>query len=352
MPYIILFLFVTAILLAFLEDRMQGKLRNCIYIFFLIALVLTAGLKEIGIDPDSENYEFTYRNYYTTTSSDNTEFTFLALSAFFNLFTNDVHLLLLTYALMGVGLKMLALRKYTEELFLSLAVYISFYYCVHEITQIRTGVLSGFFLLALIAIAEKKRMLALIFISLGSCFHVSGLVLIPLLFINNKELKGKRQILWNCAIPMGYLVYFIGVGILMVFDIPFIGTKLANYQSANETGISEAGVNVFGPLYLMNILIFYYLMYFSKTITAKVHLFPIVMKSFAISMFSYAALAFLPVVAERISLLIRVVVIVAFPCIAYTIVPRWVGILIVMALGIIYLNYGLNYIDFQLLWKV
>ena len=58
------------------------------------------------------------------------------------------------------------------------------------------------------------------------------------------------------------------------------------------------------------------------------------------------------VIAERISLLIRVVGIILLPCIAYTIAPRWLGIVIVLLLGVIYLNYGLNYIDFHLLWKV
>ena len=48
--------------------------------------------------------------------------------------------------------------------------------------------------------------------------------------------------------PTGYAIYFIGVGVMMMLDIPFIGAKLANYQQAEDTGQSMAGVNVFGPI--------------------------------------------------------------------------------------------------------
>ena len=99
-------------------------------------------------------------------------------------------------------------------------------------------------------------------------------------------------------------------------------------------------------------MIFFYLMFFSKTITEHNKYFPILIKIFALGIASYATFSFVTVIAERISLLIRVVGIILLPCIAYTIAPRWLGIVIVLLLGVIYLNYGLNYIDFHLPWKV
>lgn len=352
MAYLIISLFVLAGICSLLEHSMQPSLRNRLYLFFFLALVLLAGLREVGIDPDSDNYEEMYRSYYSTSSSDKMEFTFLMASAFFNLFTNDVHLLFLTYAFIGVGFKMFAIRKVTDLTFLTLAIYISFYYFVHEVTQIRTGVLSGLFLLSIYYIVEGRRWLALSLILLGACFHVSGLALLPMVFLNNKELTGKGKLVWSCVVLSGYVVYFVGVGVLMMLDIPMIGNKLAYYQQAEDTGLSDSGVNVFGPLYLLNIVIYFYLMYFSKPLTVCNKYFPLMMKVFAIGIASYTSLAFVAVIAIRISLLIRVVGVLLFPCIAYTIAPRWVGVVVVLLLGVIYLNYGLNYIDFTLLWKV
>lgn len=351
MAYIIMALFIMAGLYSLIEQHLQSKQRSLLMLLFFVALVLTAGLREVGIDADSENYEMVYRNYYYSTVSENTEFTYLLISAFYNIFTNDVHLLFLTYAIFGVGLKFIAIRKTTELAFLSIAIYICFYYCVHEVTQIRTGILSGLFLLSIIPIAEGKRKIAFLLIAIGSCFHVSGLILMPLLFLNNRELCGKRKILWSCIIPVGYVIYFIGHNVTLMSDIPYIGAKLAFYQQSEETG-KYMGVNVFGPLYLLNVMIFFYLMFFSKTITEHNKYFPILIKIFALGIASYATFSFVTVIAERISLLIRVVGIILLPCIAYTIAPRWLGIVIVLLLGVIYLNYGLNYIDFHLLWKV
>lgn len=352
MAYLIISLFVLAGICSLLEHSMQPSLRNRLYLFFFLALVLLAGLREVGIDPDSDNYEEIYRTYYSTSASDKVESTFLIISAFFNIFTNDVHLLFLTYAFIGVGFKMFAIRKVTDLTFLTLATYISFYYFVHEVTQIRTGVLSGLFLLSIYYIGEEKRWIAASLIILGSCFHVSGLVLLPMVFLNNKELTGKSKLIWSSVVPAGYVLYFVGVGVLMMLDIPMVGAKLASYQQAEDTGQYGTGVNVFGPLYLLNVLVYFYLMYFSKTLTGHNKYFALLMKIFAIGIASYAALSFVTVIAIRVSLLIRVVSLLLFPCIAYTIAPRWVGIVVVLLLGVIYMNYGLNYIDFTLLWKL
>ena len=74
-------------------------------------------------------------------------------------------------------------------------LYLTFIFELHEVTQIRTGVMSGLFLLAIRPIAEKKRIKALILIGLGAVFHVSALALIPLVFFGNKEMSIRERIL-------------------------------------------------------------------------------------------------------------------------------------------------------------
>ena len=352
MAYIIIALFIVAGMCSLVEHHLKDNQRTTLLVFFLLALVLEAGLREVGLDADSDNYEMVYRNYYSSSATENVEFTFIAISAFFNFFTKDVHLLFLTYALLGVGLKLLTIRKTTDLVFLSVATYICYYFCVHEVTQMRTGVLSGFFLLSLYFWAEGKTKIAFLLVAIGSCFHVSGLILLPILFLKNRDFSRKGKIFWSCMIPAGYMIYLVGVGVLMVLDIPFIGAKLASYQQAESTGQYGAGVNVFGPLYLLNVAIFYYLMYFSGTITQRNKYFPLLMKVFALGMCAFAALSFVTIIALRVSLLMRIVSVLLFPFIAYTIKPKWAGVVVVLLLDFIYMNYGLNYIDFQLLWKL
>ena len=59
MEYIIILTFVFCALLALFEEHM-GQYRWAIYISMGVVLILIAGLREIGVDPDSINYESTY----------------------------------------------------------------------------------------------------------------------------------------------------------------------------------------------------------------------------------------------------------------------------------------------------
>ena len=53
MVYIILSVFVLTALLAFVEDRLPKKYNMILYLFLGFVLVLVAGLRKIGVDPDS-----------------------------------------------------------------------------------------------------------------------------------------------------------------------------------------------------------------------------------------------------------------------------------------------------------
>lgn len=68
------------------------------------------------------------------------------------------------------------------------------------------------------------------------------------------------------------------------------------------------------------------------------------MKIFALSISAFAAFAFLPVLANRISYLLRIVTIILFGNIYYTIRPKWVGLLAVVFVSMIYMIYTLSYI--------
>ena len=59
MGYLVVLVFVITILLAFIEPYMK-KYKAILYLFIGMVLILIAGLREVGIDPDSRNYEYTY----------------------------------------------------------------------------------------------------------------------------------------------------------------------------------------------------------------------------------------------------------------------------------------------------
>ena len=64
MGYITVVLFTVTTFLALIE-RYIRKYKLLLYFLISFALILIAGLRPVGIDPDSSNYEYTYIHYDT-----------------------------------------------------------------------------------------------------------------------------------------------------------------------------------------------------------------------------------------------------------------------------------------------
>lgn len=346
MGYILLSVLLITIILCYLEDYIK-RYRFLLYILMGFVMVLIAGLREIGLDPDSENYEYSFQHYYLSSEMGMVEPSFTLISAVLNVFTDNVHLLFLVYAFLGVTIKLYAFKKNLQCIFVPLMLYISFYFVLHEMTQIRAGVVSALFLLAVYYIAKKEKRKALLLIIVGSFFHYSSLALLPTLMFGNKNFNRKENIMIALLIPLSYLIYFGGISMLLNTDIPLIGNKLAIYQQAMEKGKMTVNINVFDPVHLVSVMLFYYTLYFRKTITAFNENYNVVIKIVALGLFLHTSLAFLPVLALRISQLYYIVNIFLFSGIVYTFKQKWMGITILVLLSIfqMYLalpHYGLG----------
>lgn len=346
MGYILLSVLLITIILCYLEDYIK-RYRIFLYILMGFVMVLIAGLREIGLDPDSENYEYSFQHYYQSSEMGMVEPSFTLISAILNVFTDNVHLLFLVYALLGVTIKLYAFKKNLQCIFVPMMLYISFYFVLHEMTQIRAGVVSALFLLAVYHIAKKEKRKALLLIIVGSFFHYSSLALLPTLMFGNKDFNRKENIMIALLIPLSYLIYFGGISMLLNTDIPLIGNKLAIYQQAMEKGKMTVNINVFDPVHLVSVMLFYYTLYFRKTITAFNENYNVVIKIVALGLFLHTSLAFLPVLALRISQLYCIVNIFLFSGIVYTFKQKRMGITILVLLSIfqMYLalpHYGLG----------
>lgn len=353
MAYIVIVIYVICCFFALFEERIK-QYRTAIYISLGFLLVLVAGLRPVGIDPDSLNYENTFLNHTSPNASDNVEYSYILFSQIINFFTNDVHVLFLFYALLGVGIKMYAFRKYSSTWFLFLALYISNYYIMHECMQIRTGVLSGLLLVALTKIGDGNRKVAAVILLIGFFFHYSALILLPILFLSNKEMNKKQRTKWLTLVFASYLIFIMGQSFFVNFgtNLPYIGNKLALYQKGTELGKISASTNVFGPIYLFGLFLYLYILYFYDTISKHNKYLPLLIKVFSLGFFFFASFSFLPVFGQRVSMLYKTVSIILFANIYYTIRPKWVAVSITAIIGLLYLNYSLPEIGLTLFWKV
>lgn len=336
MVFLLLTILLIICFISFFEEKLP-ETKWYVYGCIGVALILIAGFRPIGIDNDSETYEMYFNHYDTPLYESFVEFSFLFLARLFHVLFNfnDVHSIFLFYAFGGVCLKFIAIRQLTPLVFLATAIYIGHYYILHELTQIRAGVASGFFLLSLKPLANGKKLHAALFMLCALFFHYSSAILFPLLLFSNKDITLRERFIWAGIIPAAFLVYFMHFNISSL-PIPFIGEKIEAYANLKEKGVFDE-INVFNLVFLVKNLMYFYFLYMYDTIKAHNRYFPLLLKIMGVSIFSYMALSSIPILAMRISELLGIVEIILFVSLYYTIRPNWLAKSLVLIICFVYL---------------
>lgn len=350
MPYAILVLYFITAFISLYEEYL-GKYKWIVVSILLTSLIIVAGTREVGSDPDSLNYEQYYLHYDDTTNEmdgtqNNVEWSFIFFSSILTKFTNDVHAIFLLYAFLAVVIKFIAFRKLSKFIFLPLVVYISYYYPIQECTQIRAGVMAGIFLLSLPYIASRNIIKALMLILIGTFFHTSALSLVPLLLLNNKKAKIKERYNWALLIPIGYFLYFAGIDLALniAASLPYIGMKVAAYQKALDLGVVITNVFPLSPIRLLTIALYFILLKHYDLIATYDKYFPIYLKIFSIGIFFYTGLSFIPVLADRISSLYNIISIFLIKDFVYIFRQKWMGIITIISISLVYVIYSIYYL--------
>ena len=322
--------FFIASFFALFEEKL-AKDKWYVYILLGIALIVIATVKPLGVDNDSYTYEDYFFNYDSPIFENTVEFSYLWLSKLFYHAFKDVHYVFFVYALLGVTIKFLAFKRLSPMPFLVVSVYVCTSYVLHEFTQIRAGVATGFILLSLKPMIEGRKLHAVGYILLAFVFHYSSILAFPLLLLSNNELTKRDRMKWVVFMLSGYVIYFLHIQ-LAALPIPYIGDKLEGYQNLKDQGFMDE-VNVFNLVYLTKIAIFCYLMYFYDTIREHNKYFPFMMKIFSLSLFCFTALSSVPAICFRVSELYGIVSLILYTNIYYTIRPSWLGKLTVIAIS-------------------
>ena len=119
---ILLLLIIFAVLFLVFVEEYLGKYKWFAYILIGIFLILYAGLRPVGFDRDSENYENYFMHPDSRINEISVEPSFLILSRLLYPFFPDVHILFFLYALLGVGLLFFAIKRITNPLFLPILI--------------------------------------------------------------------------------------------------------------------------------------------------------------------------------------------------------------------------------------
>ncbi len=336
--YLILFsLFFLISLTSIVFYKKEPSLIILISIGFL--LILTAGLRGSRVDRDYENYEMLYSNYKQI-SILLVEPTFVLVSSIVkNLFQNNIVFLFLIYAFMGVTVKFCAIKQLSQFCYLSVLIYLSNYFLLHEMTQIRGGVAAGFLLFCIKPIYDRNLLKFLFFLTLALCFHYSSIVFLPFYFLSSKKIN---VLLYLSILIVTYVLHFLNIHFTSLFYLvpaDNLQFKLEANKKLIENNLQE-GVNVFNLLQVMRILFSFFFLWKRDLIQAENKYFIIMLKIYFFALCAMVIFSDIPTFAVRTSELLAVVEIILFPMIIYTIRERKVASIftIMLSLGLFCTN--------------
>ena len=307
-----LVLFFLCVLLTIIHPRSKILNRTFLFFFALIMILLASLQRELAD-----------RNVYLKLFEDicnenpvSVESSFSHIVHLVNIYSNNTIWLFLIYAILGISLKIIAIEKFAPFLWLSMLTYLSHFYILHDMIQIRAAVASGI-LLCLIEFLYKREWIKGGFaVCLANYFHRSSLVLWFLFFLKGNKIN---KFAYISMIPVCYIFYACGISLGWVaVRIPLDSVSLLfeRYQSAMVLG-QHTDINVFNAVHFVKCIFCIYLLYDSVFFAKKIKYFVLLIKIYTISLCAFVLLADIPVMAWRISEFLGIVEIFLIPLTAY-----------------------------------
>ena len=287
-------------------------------VLFTVALLLIfiAGFRPIGLDRDSPNYVSLLNIPFSQANFLDKEPAFWMLVEINRvLFSSNERTFFLIFAIIGVSLKILAINRLSSMPFLSLLAYICLYFILHEMTQIRAGVASGIFLLAIQDIVNRNFKKFIIKVLFASLFHYSAIIMVPLYFLNPRKISiiyfllpitGLLFAYFNFNLSKILLANFVGI-------LPeFLAYKVRMYLSLLELGV-HSEINILNIHYSFLLIVLYFGLFCGVTNRLKSPYDILFVKILSIMLFTFYFFSPVPVFAFRISEFLGVILIILIP---------------------------------------
>ena len=320
-------------------------------LLFLI-LLLFVSARPPGGDKDYVSYLLSFSSFkdpldYFNNYGDWVYFDpmYYLIPSFFKTYVTQVHYALITffvYALIALSLKFVAISRLSEFFFLSLVVYFSNYFLLHEMTQIRVGVATAIFLFAIPYLQEKKYLHYFGMVLLALLFHYSSVLYILPLFLKPDHFNKK---VYYAALALILVLVVVPTNFLMPLlrlDTGDVSFKSNNYLEYAELGITQQA-NKLNPGFIMSYLLTILWVLFIDQLQQHNPFARLLVKLQIMALLLFQFFAPIPGFAFRFSEIFLCTQIVTTPFLVYLFKNRWLGYASVIFISIIYLWLNLFY---------
>jgi len=251
-----------------------------IYLGLLISLIIVATIISSSFSKDSYAYNQMFL-YYGASGWDglSTEiylrepFLLLASKILYNLGFGAT-LLFFIHAAISLPVKFFLIDKHSKDKFLSLAYFFSYFFILHDCTQLRFGMAVAFAYLGLHYLADNRKLIFSGIVTVSAVlFHNAIIVFIVMLLFTSK-----RSLSWLLGmVIVSIMLYSLNLNVVMLdfvgsildyFDMWGEGTRLNKLHAYLSKPSSDMHLGIFSRhgllIYFFGIVIFKYRNEFNK----------------------------------------------------------------------------------------
>lgn len=242
--YYILFGIILIVQLIFMAiNNGEKHLQNMVYWILSTVIFLIAALRyNIGYDTIAYNNSFNLihdsgKTIFELTKYYNMEIGYVILCKMCNSFET----FLIIVAMLGVIIKVIIIKTYSDDIWISLLMYYSGVFLNFDMGVIRQGISISILFICIKYIRERKALKFYILILIGSLMHISTLVFIPLYYLNYKKLS--RLQLYSISIVSFVLSLCNSKEVILnlanIIPIDMIASKLNYYATIYALDLSS-----------------------------------------------------------------------------------------------------------------
>lgn len=347
-----------AVLLAFnasMYSRYNLTSKKNAFFLINIFLVLFAALRGRFVDVDTALYVghienlptidlcFTdFKSYMSKLPPP--ELSFCLYSSFWKYFFNDpTRIVTATYAILGITIKLHAIRNLEEKPFLGYAIFIYFchFFLLQDMTQMRAGVATGLFLLAIPEIYNRNFKKYLLLILLATLIHKSAFVALPLYLLKKNSINLKLWLTMTIVLLSLALLKIDFMSILIDHNIPILSDKLRNYIKMQSW--IQLNSNPFNTFLMLQLAVTCTLSFYQERVKKHLPYLAILLKINFIAILLFYFFFRVSAFAYRFFDFFSCVSIILIPMMFYTFKPRYLSSLMVICIGLCMLLFDLFY---------
>lgn len=277
-------------------ETFQSKSYPILFVVILTVCVFICVTRPESL-PDYKNYR---EVFYSVHDSFEISFTVIKRLA------PDFGWLLAAYSLISVSVKLYVIRSMSANIWISLLVFFSVSFVLHDLIQIRAGVAGALCLLSVKYIVYREWKYYYVIILLAILFHNSAIIFVPLYFLNPTKIN---KALFVSLIPISIFLFITHNTVGHLFSsIPVSSIKVyaAMYLFSNEAQ------STIGPIWLMKSLIAVVCVMRINKLNGLYPYSVILLKIWILGLISFPLFMDLPIMSLRISELLNLTQILTF----------------------------------------